>query len=128
MRRLAPLATVPAMTAPPGPFETVRDSPVIIDSSTSADPSTTGPSTGTRVPGRGKDNVVHFQLRDWNGLSLGSAYTFGSVWEQRGECIERAARLGNGSHLQPMAEDHDRDQRRQFPPNLDLEEAECCGD
>ena len=51
-RRLPPLATVPAMTAAPGPFDTVRDSPVIIDSSTSALPSMTMPSAGTRVPGR----------------------------------------------------------------------------
>ena len=27
-----------------------------------------------------------------------------------------------------MAEDHDRDQRREFPPDFDLEEAECCGE
>ncbi len=40
-RRLPPAATVPAMTLPPGPFETVRDSPVIIDSSTSAELSMT---------------------------------------------------------------------------------------
>ena len=51
-RRLPPLTTVPAMTVAPGPFETGRDSPVIIDSSTSAAPSTTTPSAGTRVPGR----------------------------------------------------------------------------
>ena len=61
-------------------------------------------------------------------MNLASAYTFGSVREERGECIERATSLGNSSHFQPVAEDHDRDQRREFPPDLDLEEAECCGD
>src|SRR5580704_2549600 len=50
-RRLPPLATVPAMTAAPGSLDTVRDSPVITDSSTSAAPSTTVPSAATRVPG-----------------------------------------------------------------------------
>lgn len=50
------------------------------------------------------------QLSDWNGLSLGTRYTLRSVREQRGECIERATSLGNGFHLQPMAQDHDRDQ------------------
>jgi hypothetical protein len=27
-----------------------------------------------------------------------------------------------------MAEDHNRDQRCEFPPNVNLEEAECCGE
>jgi hypothetical protein len=27
-----------------------------------------------------------------------------------------------------MAEDHDRDQRCEFPPNVNLKEAECCGE
>ena len=67
------------------------------------------------------------QLRKRNGLDLCAAHTFGSVWEQRGECVERAKSLRNGSHFQPMAEDHDRYQRREFPPYLDLEEAEGCG-
>jgi hypothetical protein len=61
-------------------------------------------------------------------LNLRTAYTFCSVWEQRGECIERAASLGNSSHFQPVAEDHDRNQRSEFPPDFDLEEPECCGE
>ena len=51
-RRLPPAATVPATTFAPASFVTACDSPVIIDSSTSADPSATTPSAGTRVPGR----------------------------------------------------------------------------
>jgi hypothetical protein len=77
--------------------------------------------------GSDKDNVPHFQLRNWNGLSLGSPYTFGSVREQRSERIERATSLGNGSHFQPMTEDHDRDQRCEFPPDFDLEETDGGG-
>src|ERR1700730_10892878 len=49
-RRLPPLTTVPAMTVARDPSNTVFDSPIIIDSSTSAVPSVTTPSTGTRVP------------------------------------------------------------------------------
>src|SRR5712671_725335 len=81
-----------------------------------------------RNPGSGpyKDNVADAQLREWNRLSVRTAYTFGSVREQRGEGIERAASLGNGSHFQPMAEDHDGDQRCDFPPDFNLEEPECC--
>ena len=51
-RRPESVATVPATTGSPGPRRTGRDSPVIIDSSTSAVPSTTWPSAGTRPPGR----------------------------------------------------------------------------
>ena len=51
-RRLPPAATVPATTSSPGSRVTGRDSPVIIDSSTSAVPSATTPSAGTRAPGR----------------------------------------------------------------------------
>ena len=46
------VATVPATTRSPGPRLTATDSPVIIDSSTAAVPSTTSPSAGTRPPGR----------------------------------------------------------------------------
>ena len=68
------------------------------------------------------------QLGERNSLNLRTAYTFCSVWEQRGECIERAASLGNSSHFQPVAKDHNRNQRCQFPPDFDLEKAECCGE
>ena len=44
--------TVPATTRSPGPRGTGLDSPVIIDSSRSASPSTMRPSAGTRPPGR----------------------------------------------------------------------------
>ena len=51
-RRLPPAATVPATTLSPAALATGTDSPVIIDSSTSAVPSTMTPSAGTRAPGR----------------------------------------------------------------------------
>ncbi len=46
------VATVPAVTVSPTPRETGRDSPVTIDSSTSACPSITRPSAGMLPPGR----------------------------------------------------------------------------
>jgi len=46
------VATVPAVTGSPVVRLTVRDSPVTIDSSISARPSTTRPSVGTLPPGR----------------------------------------------------------------------------
>ena len=127
-RRLPPLATVPAMTLPPCPF---RDRPGLAGNHRLVN---IGGALDDRAirrnasSGPDKDNVVHFQLRNWNGLSLGSVYTFGSVWEECGERIERATSLGNGSHFEPMAEDHDRDQRCEFPPDFNLEEAEGCGE
>ena len=46
------VTTVPATTRSPGSLATGRDSPVSIDSSSSADPSAITPSAGTRPPGR----------------------------------------------------------------------------
>ena len=51
-RSASSVATVPATTASPTVRRTGRDSPVIIDSSTSAEPDATSPSAGTRPPGR----------------------------------------------------------------------------
>jgi hypothetical protein len=44
--------TVPAMTRSEARFFTGRDSPVIIDSSSTLSPDLTAPSAGTRAPGR----------------------------------------------------------------------------
>src|SRR5262249_50297956 len=74
-------ATVPAMTLAPWFFVTAFDSPVIIDSSTSAPPSTTSPSAGTRVPGR---------IRT---ISPGRNWDTGTVWTS--EPLMRSAVSGN---------------------------------
>ena len=65
------------------------------------------------------------QLRQWNGLNFRSVYALGSVWEQGCERIERAASLRYGSHFEPVAENHNRNQRGEFPPHVDLEQSEC---
>ena len=125
-RRLPPLATVPAMTLSPGPL---RDCPGLARNHRLVNIG--GPLDNCAIrrnalSGPHKDNVPQLQLRERNGLDLVSGYTFGRVWEQCGECVERATSLGNGSHFQPMTEDHDRNQRCQFPPDFNLEETEGC--
>ena len=47
------------------------------------------------------------------------------VGEKLGQFLQCALRLGNRSHLDPVAEDHDRDERRQLPPQVHAREAEC---
>ena len=64
--------------------------------------------------GPDKDNVAHVQFPQWNGLNFRAVYTLGSVWEQSGECIERATSLRNGSHFEPVAKNHNRNQRCEF--------------
>jgi hypothetical protein len=75
------------------------------------------------APGPDEDDFAHLQLRDRNGFGLRALYALGSVREKRSERIERATSLGNRSHLQPMAEEHDGDERTELPPDLDFEEA-----
>ena len=75
--------------------------------------------------GPNKNDVANAQLRERNRFSIVALDTFGSVRKKGGERIERAARLGNGSHFKPVTEEHDRNQRREFPPNVNLEQAEC---
>ena len=75
--------------------------------------------------GPDKDHVTHVQFRQWHGVNFRTGYTLSSVWKQRGECIERSSSLGNGSHFEPVAQNHYRNQRCEFPPHFDLEEAKC---
>ena len=51
----------------------------------------------------------------------------GRVGQQRGKGGQRAPGLGDRAHLQPVAQEHDRDQGRQLPPDLDIEEAQRPG-
>ena len=112
-------------TAVPGLFGNCFDSPVIIDSSTSAAPSTTVPSAGNAVSGPDKDDVTHVQFPQGNDLNFRAIYAFSSIRKQGGKGIERAMGLRYRSHFQPMAENHDRNERRKLPPHFDLEQTEC---
>ena len=116
---------MPATTWSPGSFGTGRDSPVIIDSSTSAAPSTTSPSAGTRRARADEHDVADRKRRRAATVSMPLVRDpLGAVRQQLGEGGERAARLGDRAHLEPVAEQHDRDQRRELPPDLDLEQAQ----
>ncbi len=67
------VATVPATTRSPGPLATGRDSPVIMDSSTSASPSTIAPSAGTREPERTRTRSPTVSSATGTGVARPSA-------------------------------------------------------
>ena len=75
-----------------------------------------------------EDHVTLVQLLDWDGLNLGAVHALGGVGEQCRQRIERAASLEDGPHLQPVAEHHDGNQRCEFPPDVDFEQAEGRGE
>ena len=104
-----------------------RDSPVIIDSSTSAAPSTTV-AVGRDAAAGPHEHEVARRARSASGDRLGRRrrYPLGGVGQQLGERGQRAARLGDRAHLEPVAEQHDRDERRELPPDLDLEDSRAC--
>ena len=98
---------------PPG-----RDSPVSIDSSSSADPSVITPSAGTRPPGRTSTRSP--TARSPTATVSTRSPTTRSAWSGR----ERAASasrspggLAEGAHLQPVAEQHDHDEQGQLHQN-----------
>ena len=102
---------------------TSRDSPVIIDSSKDASPSTIRPSAGTRAPGRTRTTSptwtsAHRDARVSMGLD-----DLGVVRQQRGERVQRAGRLPERLHLLPVPEEHHVDQQRELPPELEIEPA-----
>ena len=116
---------------PPGrrrPRGTGRDSPVIIDSSSSAAPSTIRPSAGTRAPERTSTTSPTRRSADRHPLDRAVVGDpLGVVGQQRGQRGERALGLADRLHLLPVAEQHDGDQRGQLPPEVQVEPAEAGG-
>src|SRR4029453_14054364 len=130
-RRAESVTTVPATTRAPSPLGTGRDSPVIIDSSSSAAPSTTTPSAGTRPPGRTRTTSptprpaietvrvpppgtratpwgstdAQVGERDRRGPPAGDRV--GLVGQQGGQGAKGAGGRAGGPHLQPVAQQHD---------------------
>ena len=51
----------------------------------------------------------------------------GGVGEELGQFIQRALCLGDRAHLDPVAENHDRDERRELPPEVHAREAQRDG-
>ena len=78
---------------------------------------------GDPAAGSHEHEVADRQRRDGHALDLVADDPLGRVGQQLGERRERAARLGDRAHLQPVAEQHDRDERGELPPDLDLEDA-----
>ncbi|MGY3490514.1 hypothetical protein ACVW1C_008458 [Bradyrhizobium sp. USDA 4011] len=76
------LLTVPAITLSPSPFDTRRDSPVIIDSFTELLPDLTMPSAGMLAPGRIR---TRSPTRNWSTVTS-------SVWSSS---VNRRALSGN---------------------------------
>ena len=81
-----------------------------------------------RHPATGTDqhDVADAQLgRPARSRDPSPSITLGVVGEQLGERGERASRLADRLHLLPVAEQHDRDQRGELPPELEVEPAEA---
>ena len=106
---------------------TGRDSPVIIDSSSSAAPSTITPSAGTRPPGAPARRRRPAGRRAETVRTSSPSTTLGLVGQQLGQRRQGAPGLADRLHLLPVAEQHDRDQRRQLPPELEVEPVEAGG-
>ena len=104
--------TAPPVTLSPACLATGRLSPVISDSSTWLSPSTISPSTGTRSPGR---TTTRSPTRM---ASIGTSLSIAVAPHPRGrraQRLQRADRLGGlalGARLQPLAEQHQRDDDR----------------
>ena len=98
-----------------------RDSPVTIDSSTSAAPSTIRPSAGTLPPGR---TSTTSSTRSSAGATVTARAiavdALGLVGQQCRERVQRRRRLRQRPHLDPVAEQHDHDEQREFPPEVEL--------
>jgi hypothetical protein len=114
-RRLPSPLIVPAITVSPGALSTGFDSPVTIASLTSDSPSTTSPSAGTLAPGRTSSRSPLAQRLTGTVSVPPSGDALGRVGHQFGQLVQRPRRLAHAAHLQPVAEQHDVDQRHQLP-------------
>ena len=119
-RRPESVATVPAVTRSPAVRGTVRDSPVTIDSSISARPSTMTPSAGTLPPGRTTTTSPSRRAVGRHGDDLAALDALGLVGQQCRERVERRGRLGQRAHLEPVPEQHDDDEQGELPPEVEL--------
>jgi len=114
------VAIVPATTVLPTPLATGFDSPVIIDSSNSA--SFLNSAVG-RHTAAGANEYEHprLELLYVNGPGSLNLDDLGFVWQQGRERLEGAGCLPEGLHLLPMPEQHDVNQQRKLPPELEIQ-------
>ncbi len=87
-RRPESVATVPATTVSSSPRRTGLDSPVIIDSSTLAEPERMIPSAGIRPPGRTRIRSPSRSSAGANEFGVFADDPFGLVGQQRGQRVE----------------------------------------
>ena len=110
---------MPAITRSPWVFFTGRDSPVIIDSLTSLAPSCTDAIGRDARAGTDQHQVALLERADRAPPRLSPPVATTRVrcsGSSFASSRERALRLGDGAHLDPVAQEHDRDQRRQLLP------------
>ncbi|GAA2202052.1 hypothetical protein GCM10009849_28910 [Sinomonas flava] len=80
---------------------------------------------GEPAAGAHEDEVTHRQLGGRDRLRLaGATDPLGLVGQECGERLERPARGAEGAHLEPVAQEHDRDEEGEFPPEVEVEPAD----
>src|SRR5688572_19652749 len=76
-----------------------------------------------------QEEVAVLQFGDGNRLSLIAMLdALGGIGHKFGEFVERAGGLTHGTHLQPVTEEHDVDERDEFPEETFAEINELCRD
>ncbi len=75
--------------------------------------------------GADQDDVAFTEFGDGYGLRASVGDAVGFIREQGREGVQRALRGTEGPHFDPVAQQHDRDQQRQFPPEVQVEPADA---
>ena len=86
-----------------------------------------GAIRGDAGTGPHEDDVAGAELGDGDPARLPVLDALGFVGEERREGGERASGEAEGAHLLPVAEQHDGDQRRELPPELEVDETGLGG-
>src|SRR5215218_3007077 len=119
----------PATTRSPTDLATGLDSPVIGDHRLVQLGGAVHHHAVGRHPPAGADQhqVADVQLGGRDGPGAAVVDQLGVVGQQRRQVVQGAGGLPEGAHLQPVPEQHDHDQQRQLPPEVQVEEAERGG-
>lgn len=80
------------------------------------------------APGAHEDDVIDLQSVDRDGLQSGGCDSLGLVGQQLGQGGQRPLGLADGPHLQPVTEQHHRDQRRKLEPKVDVDQPQLGRD
>ena len=127
-RRLPPLATVPAITLAARRFGYrfgLAGDHGFVNIRSAFNHGAVRWNTRSRP---NQHDVAKAQFSEGDRFRFWPLYAFSGIREKSCKGIEGATGLGNGPHFKPVAEQHDRNQRREFPPNVNLEETECCSE